>query len=460
LSSSPCWRRIKRLEDAGVIQRRVTILDRDKLGLGFEVYCTVKLSLPTKDNLDSFETAIGKLAEVVQCATVTGAADYELRIVTRDMHAFDDFLRDKILGLGLVSNIESRIVIRSVKNTTAAPLGLVSPMSARRASAAVVAISILAGSGAAAPRPATAPAGKAPTLTTLAEDERRDLVIEGIAGYNGRWFVSAVAARTIFQLQRGKLTAFLRRTPNTGAILGMSVDAPRGVLWAAEAWGAHLPGNSGARRTGLLKVSLADGRVLGRYPAPDARTFGDVVVDPAGAVYASDSGTGAVWVLPPGENALRLVGKPKGATSAQGMVLCPLDVMVVSDYPTGLHRLDLADGSSRRLTSARGTVKVAGLDSLVLLSDRNGLDVAATYNGDQPYRLLRLRISADCKRLETVDTLIKGDAVHDIALAARAPGGLAVITNSQWAGWTDGRRNDVDPGAARVSLVKLPPVSR
>ena len=64
---------------------------------------------------------------MVQCATVTGAADYELRIVTRDMHAFDDFLRDKILSLGLVSNIESRIVIRGVKNTTAVPLGMVSP---------------------------------------------------------------------------------------------------------------------------------------------------------------------------------------------------------------------------------------------------------------------------------------------------------------------------------------------
>ena len=63
-------------------------------------------------------------AEVMQCATVTGSADYELRIVTRDMHAFDAFLREKILSLGLVSNIESRIVIRSVKNTTAAPLEL------------------------------------------------------------------------------------------------------------------------------------------------------------------------------------------------------------------------------------------------------------------------------------------------------------------------------------------------
>jgi len=127
LSSSPCWRRIKRLEEDGVIQRRVTILDREKLGLNFEVYCTVKLSLPTKQNLETFEKAVALWAEVAQCATVTGAADYELRIVTRDMHAFDDFLRDKILSLGLVSNIESRIVIRSVKNATAVPLGLVTP---------------------------------------------------------------------------------------------------------------------------------------------------------------------------------------------------------------------------------------------------------------------------------------------------------------------------------------------
>src|SRR5277367_5004644 len=132
LSSSPCWRRIKRLEEEGVIQRRVTILDREKLGLDFEVYCTVKLSLPTKENLETFEQSVKRWAEVVQCATVTGAADYELRIVTRDMHAFDDFLREKILSLGLVSNIESRIVVRAVKNTTTVPLGLISTHVAAR----------------------------------------------------------------------------------------------------------------------------------------------------------------------------------------------------------------------------------------------------------------------------------------------------------------------------------------
>jgi DNA-binding Lrp family transcriptional regulator len=127
LSSSPCWRRIKRLEDVGVIQKRVTLLDREQLGLSFEVFAEVKLALPTKDNLDAFEAAVAKLPEVAQCATVTGGMDYVLRIITRDMRAFDDFLRDKLLALGLVSNIESRIVMRSVKNSTAVPLGLVSP---------------------------------------------------------------------------------------------------------------------------------------------------------------------------------------------------------------------------------------------------------------------------------------------------------------------------------------------
>lgn len=127
LSSSPCWRRIKRLEDAGVIQRRVTLLDGEKLGLAFEVYLEVKLTLPTSDNLERFDKAVMAWPEVAHCATVTGGMDYVLRVITRDIHAFDDFQRNKLLALGIISNVESRIVIRSVKSTTAVPLGLVSP---------------------------------------------------------------------------------------------------------------------------------------------------------------------------------------------------------------------------------------------------------------------------------------------------------------------------------------------
>lgn len=128
LSSSPAWRRIERLKKTGVITRQVTLLDYEKLGLLFEVFATVKLQLPSRENLETFETAVAGWPEVVECATVTGAVDYMLRIVTRDMHAYDDFLRDKMLGLGLVSDVQSRIVMRVPKRTTAAPLGLIADL--------------------------------------------------------------------------------------------------------------------------------------------------------------------------------------------------------------------------------------------------------------------------------------------------------------------------------------------
>ncbi|ODT85900.1 hypothetical protein [Phenylobacterium sp. SCN 70-31] len=305
---------------------------------------------------------------------------------------------------------------------------------------------------------ATSALAAEPAVEVLAADERRDLLIEGVAHHQGQWFVSAVAARTIFRIEDGRLAPFLQDDPATGGVFGLAVDARRGVLWAAEAWGDGVPGGSGGKRTGLLEISLADGRILARHPAPaPATTFGDVVVDPAGAVYASDSATGAVWVLAPGAAAPRLVGKPEGATSAQGMVLCPLDAMIVSDYRTGLHRLDLADGTSRPV-KAEG--RIAGLDGLVSLRLRDTLDVAATYNGREPYRLLRLRISADCERLEAVESVLAGEALPDPALAAVAPGGLVVVTRSQWAGWTaEGTRNGVDPGPATVAFVRLAPLN-
>ena len=124
LSPSPCWRRIKRLEDEGIIRGRVTLLDSEKLGLGFEVFATVKLGQPTRDNLDAFEQAVAQWPEVVQCANITGREDYVLRVVASDIHAFDHFLREKLLALGLVQDVESHIVIRGVKNSTAVPLGL------------------------------------------------------------------------------------------------------------------------------------------------------------------------------------------------------------------------------------------------------------------------------------------------------------------------------------------------
>ncbi|PHS23022.1 MAG: hypothetical protein COA84_11735 [Robiginitomaculum sp.] len=87
----------------------------------------VKLDRPTRSNLRAFETTVKEFPEVLGCATVTGAVDYVLRVVTTDMHTYDDFLRDQILSMDLVQTAVSRIVIRSVKDTTDLPLHLIAP---------------------------------------------------------------------------------------------------------------------------------------------------------------------------------------------------------------------------------------------------------------------------------------------------------------------------------------------
>lgn len=126
LSSSPCWRRIKRMEEIGIIKNRVTVLDRKKLGLNFEVFVAVKLALPNRANMEKFEKAVDRMPEVVQCAVVTGAVDFMLRIVTKDMHTYDDFLREVLLGIDLISDVQSRIVLRQSKDKNVLPLNIIS----------------------------------------------------------------------------------------------------------------------------------------------------------------------------------------------------------------------------------------------------------------------------------------------------------------------------------------------
>ena len=127
LSPSPCWRRIKRMEEEDIIEKRVTLLNREQVGLEFEVYAAVKLTLPSRENLQAFEDAVAPLPEVADLATVTGAVDYMMRVVTTDIRAYDDFLRDKILSLNLVSDVQSRIVVRRAKSSTVLPLALSHP---------------------------------------------------------------------------------------------------------------------------------------------------------------------------------------------------------------------------------------------------------------------------------------------------------------------------------------------
>ena len=122
LSTSPCWRRIRRLQDMGLIRRQVAQLDREKLGLGFVVYAYVQLGNTSRASLESFEAEASQWPEVVLCELMTGAADYLIKVVTTDVRGYDQFLRNKLLTSGLVTDVQSRIVVHTVKDTSRLPL--------------------------------------------------------------------------------------------------------------------------------------------------------------------------------------------------------------------------------------------------------------------------------------------------------------------------------------------------
>ncbi|MEM7124520.1 MAG: Lrp/AsnC family transcriptional regulator [Pseudomonadota bacterium] len=122
ISQSPCWRRIRRMEEAGVIRRRVAIVDREALGFDVEVFVRIKLSEGGLKATDDFEAAIHRLPEVVECHMLLGEIDYRLRVVVRTIADFDRFLRDHLAHLPGVREIESSLVVSEVKNTTALPI--------------------------------------------------------------------------------------------------------------------------------------------------------------------------------------------------------------------------------------------------------------------------------------------------------------------------------------------------
>ncbi len=122
MSQTPCWRRIKRMKEAGVIKATVAILDREMLGLDFVSYAFVKLSMPSRANMELFDRMVRSWPEIVFCERVTGAVDYMIKVVVEDMRAYDDFLRFRLLDSELVSDVQSRIVVATTKDSTELPL--------------------------------------------------------------------------------------------------------------------------------------------------------------------------------------------------------------------------------------------------------------------------------------------------------------------------------------------------
>ena len=122
LSTSPCWRRISRLEKAGLIEKKVALLNAEKLGMDLVVFSRISLSKNDELSLEAFEEQVRQFPEIVECHTVTGSADYFLKIITRDIKHYELFMRRQLLQVPLVSNINSNVAVTQIKYTTSLPL--------------------------------------------------------------------------------------------------------------------------------------------------------------------------------------------------------------------------------------------------------------------------------------------------------------------------------------------------
>jgi Lrp/AsnC family transcriptional regulator len=121
LSSTPCWKRIQRLEAEGVIVKRVALVDQDRIGLGISVFVSIETGDHSQEWLDRFAKTVTAMPEVMEFYRMAGDVDYMLRVVVPDIAGYDAFYKRLIATVPL-KNVTSRFAMEKIKSTTALPI--------------------------------------------------------------------------------------------------------------------------------------------------------------------------------------------------------------------------------------------------------------------------------------------------------------------------------------------------
>ncbi len=124
LSPSPCLVRVKNMERAGVIQRYVALANAAALGLGLNVFISIRLKTQSRATLAEFESCVNSFEEVMECYLMTGDSDYLLRVALPDMTALERFIMEKLSPISCVEQIRSSFALKQVRYKTALPLSL------------------------------------------------------------------------------------------------------------------------------------------------------------------------------------------------------------------------------------------------------------------------------------------------------------------------------------------------
>jgi Lrp/AsnC family transcriptional regulator len=121
LSSTPCWKRLQRLEADGVITRRVALVEPEKIGLGVTVFVSIETGDHSQDWLSKFAEVVKAMPEVMEFYRMAGDVDYMLRVVVTDIAGYDTFYK-RLIGTVPLKNVTSRFAMERIKSTTALPI--------------------------------------------------------------------------------------------------------------------------------------------------------------------------------------------------------------------------------------------------------------------------------------------------------------------------------------------------
>lgn len=122
MSQSPCWRRIQRMRQTGIILGQVTLLDRKKVGLNAQIFAQIRLTAKGRENIEEFSETIRGFREVLDCYVTMGTTDFILRIVAEDINAYERFFFDQLSRVPGIQEINSMVALSEIKSTTALPL--------------------------------------------------------------------------------------------------------------------------------------------------------------------------------------------------------------------------------------------------------------------------------------------------------------------------------------------------